>query len=97
MPVQINEQNLTIYNVTICNLSTDDAHKHVGKFLLLCYTVSENIDQLLFAHECAPLIPPPFPSLLHPLIGSQTYIYSVAFETEDTEQIQMTILAGLYY
>ena len=47
MPVQINEQSLTIYNVTICNLSTDDAHKHVGKFLLLCYTISENIDQLL--------------------------------------------------
>ena len=47
MPVQINEQNLTIYNVTIYNLSTDDAHKHVGKFLLLCYTVSENIDELL--------------------------------------------------
>ena len=47
MPVQINEQNLTIYNVTICNLNTDDAHKHVGKFLLLCYTISENIDQLL--------------------------------------------------
>ena len=44
MPVQINGQNLTIYNVTICNLGTDDAHKHVGKFLLLCYTVSENID-----------------------------------------------------
>ena len=52
MPVQINEQNLTIYNVTICNLSTDDAHKHVGKFLLLCYTVSENIDQLLLRTMC---------------------------------------------
>ena len=36
-----------IYNVTICNLNADDAHKHVGKFLLLCYTVSENNDQLL--------------------------------------------------
>ena len=47
MPVQINEQNQTIYNVTICNLSVDDAHKHVGRFLLLCYTVSENIDRLL--------------------------------------------------
>ena len=35
MPVQINEQNLTIYNVTIYNLSADEAHKHVGKFLLL--------------------------------------------------------------
>ena len=92
MPVQINEQNLTIYNVTICNLSTDDAHKHVGKFLLLCHTVSEVV-----SHDSAPLIHPPFPSLLQPLIGSQTYIYSVAFETEDTEQIQMAILAGLYY
>ena len=47
MLVQINEQNLTIYNVTIYNLSADDAHKYVGKFLLLCYTVFENIDQLL--------------------------------------------------
>ena len=47
MPVQINKQNLTIYNVTICNLSVDDTHKHVGKFLLLCYTVSKHIDQLL--------------------------------------------------
>ena len=47
MPVQINEQNLMIYNVTIYNLSVDDAHKHVSKFFLLCYTVSENIDQLL--------------------------------------------------
>ena len=43
------------------------------------------------------MIHPPFTSLLQPLIGSQTYIYSVAFETEDTEQIQMAILAGLYY
>ena len=54
MLVQINEQNLTIYNVTICNLSTDDAHKHVGKFLLLCYTVSENIDKLLLCMNLAP-------------------------------------------
>ena len=54
MPVQINEQNLTIYNVTICILSADDAHKHVGKFLLLCYTVSENIDKLLLCMNLAP-------------------------------------------
>ena len=47
MPVQINEQNLTIYNLTICNLNADDAHKHVSKFFLLCYTIPENIDQLL--------------------------------------------------
>ena len=49
------------------------------------------------SHDSAPLIDPPFPSLLQTLIGSQTYIYSIGFETEDTEQIQMAILAGLYY
>ena len=48
-------------------------------------------------HDSAPLIHPPFPSFLQPLIGSETYIFSVAFETEETEQIQMAILAGLYY
>src|SRR5215216_2301395 len=55
MPVQINEQKLTIYNLTISNLSADDAHKHVRKFFLLCYTVSQNIDQLLLrknVHLC---------------------------------------------
>ena len=97
MPVQINEQNLTIYNVTICNLSMDDAYKHVGKFLLLCYIVSENIDHCCVARLCTS------DSSTISIIASainwftNIHFFSVAFETEDTEQIQMAILAGLYY
>jgi hypothetical protein len=96
MPVQINEQNLTIYNLIIGNLSADDAHKHVSKFFLLCYTVSKNIDRLLLRKMCMP------DSSMTSIIASASNWFTnihffVGFETEEIEQIQMAILAILYH
>ena len=96
MPVQINEQNLTIYYVTICNLGTNDAHKHVGKFLRFATLSLKTLINCCVARLCTS--DSSTISIIASAINWFTkYIYSVAFETEDTEQIRMVILAGLYY